>query len=257
MTQLPTTDAPPPSESTPTPEPSPDTIPESSSTPNTTEPNIFYARSDQDASQWLTDRAAQLEATGVPRDSWVAESLHLLGDEVKLKVTLRASFRKAKVEEWEWTQFSKVLLDVVGNIRAQKKVIEKINHPKEQSSLARFREEHPVAAVATGVGLVVATPIVAPLAMVGVLHAVGFSAGGLVAGSVAAGVHSVLYGGAVAITAGGAAAGMVGASQLIPRKDSDEAEEQLREKAEEVSTAQKEEKPLNEEASKDRLREDE
>ncbi|KAJ7061695.1 hypothetical protein C8F01DRAFT_1138143 [Mycena amicta] len=251
MTQLRATDNPPPYA------PVPDSDPEASADPDD---NIFYARSDQDAFQWLTDRVAELAARGVPRQSWVAESLHLLGDQVKLKVTLRASFRKAKVEEWEWSQFAKVLLDVVENMRAQKKVIEEMNQPpKEQGSLARFRDEHPVAAVATGVGLVIATPILAPMAMVGTLNAVGFGAGGVVAGSMAAGIQSIFYGGAVAsgsafaiaqsigaggaamavagplVSVGGAAVGLAGASQFIPRKDSDAAGgEQAQETAEEV-----------------------
>ncbi|KAJ7061696.1 hypothetical protein C8F01DRAFT_1369187 [Mycena amicta] len=244
--------------------------------------NILCARSDQDVFDWLTDRAAELTTRGVPRQSWVAKSLHLLEAEIKSEVRARAALRKTQAEEWAWYQFATVLLDVVENIRAQpeEKVIERMNHPtKEQSSFTRFRAEHPIAAVATGVGLAIATPILAPIVMVGALNAVGFGAAGVAAGSIAAGIQSIFYGGAVAsgsafaiaqsigaggaalavaaplVSAGGAAVGLAGASQFMPRNDSDGGE-QPESKAERVSTekhvSNKAQQAFKERASKER-----
>ncbi|KAF7310332.1 hypothetical protein MIND_00407300 [Mycena indigotica] len=109
------------------------------------------------------------------------------------------------------------------------------------SMLSRFRNDHPIAATATAAGLVVAAPLLAPVALVGGLNVIGFGASGVVGGSLAAGIQSVFYGGAVTsgsafaiaqsigaggaaltaaapfISAGGAAVGVVGASRLLPQ----------------------------------------
>ncbi|KAJ7439521.1 hypothetical protein B0H11DRAFT_566047 [Mycena galericulata] len=65
-------------------------------------------------------------------------------------------------------------------------------------ALHHFRAEHPKAAKAAGVGLLVVGGIVViPAILVGILNLLGFSAGGVTAASAAAGIQSLVYGAAV------------------------------------------------------------
>ncbi|KAF7310333.1 hypothetical protein MIND_00407400 [Mycena indigotica] len=97
----------------------------------------------------------------------------------------------------------------------------------------RFFDEHPIAAtaataataaatataaaVATAAaaaataGLIVAAPILVPVALVSTLNVIGFGAGGVVAGSLAAAIQSVFYGGAVTSGSAFAIAQSIGA----------------------------------------------
>ncbi|KAJ7096805.1 hypothetical protein C8R44DRAFT_889409 [Mycena epipterygia] len=65
-------------------------------------------------------------------------------------------------------------------------------------ALRQFRAEHPKAAKAVGVGLlVVGGNVVMPAILVGILKLLGFGAAGVTKASAAAKIQSLVYGGAV------------------------------------------------------------
>nr|GAT47560.1 predicted protein [Mycena chlorophos] len=194
---------------------------------------LFYGRPSEDVKTWLGQFSSG-EDTPV-----VARAFAALSPDIRDRLSRRATLRKENPEEWEWVVFARMVEKVVNDKRNEEKALEKIRNPvKPTGALAQFREDHPVAAVAAGVGIAVAAPIVAPMAMVGALHAVGFGAGGVAAGSLAAGLQVAMRGGfaiassigaggaALAVaapiaSAGAAAVGVFGAAQLMPRSGDD------------------------------------
>ncbi|KAF7317444.1 hypothetical protein HMN09_00481100 [Mycena chlorophos] len=198
---------------------------------------LFYGHPSEDVKTWLSQFSSG-EDTPV-----VARAYAALSPDIRDRLSRRAALRKENPEEWEWAVFARMVEKVVNGAfqvlykRNEEKALEKIRNPvKPTGALAQFREEHPVAAVAAGVGIAVAAPIVAPMAMVGALHAVGFGAGGVAAGSLAAGLQVAMRGGfaiassigaggaALAVaapiaSAGAAAVGVLGAAQLMSRSE--------------------------------------
>ncbi|KAF8959811.1 hypothetical protein BDZ97DRAFT_1922607 [Flammula alnicola] len=136
---------------------------------------------------WLPRMETELSASGIPQTQWSDAAILFL--EGSVNIAMRAQRQRRTdtgILVWPWDEFTTALLEVVVE-------------DTKPSALEIFRKEHPVAtttaAVAAGTGLVVVgSTMLAPALVVGGLHAIGFTAGGVAGGSIAAGLHSAFYG---------------------------------------------------------------
>ncbi|KAJ7712960.1 hypothetical protein B0H16DRAFT_1811710 [Mycena metata] len=237
-------------------------------------PPTFEGLPGEDVHKWITTMRAELERRSLPRTEWVSTATIFLGTRV------RRILEEAKAtSEWdgEWESFTSWLRSTFNGASRlgydSKSQIEDDPPPYtpntggpggggggpgggpggggggpgggpggHRSAFRRFREDYPTAATAAAVGLAITAPIAGPIVLVGALNAVGFGAGGVVAGSIAAGIQSAFYGGAVAsgslfaiaqsigaggaalaavgpaVSAGAGALGLLGAAQVAPRR---------------------------------------
>ncbi|KAK6966610.1 hypothetical protein R3P38DRAFT_3245734 [Favolaschia claudopus] len=195
----------------------------------------------------LTELRLDLESrSNIPRADWVNIAFGVLDCDA----AFRTAFRSASGSNGDWDSFANFVLDFhqLKKIKENEDSVppnaEPI-HPKDQEKdddcpppydgpkrnpssespggadnkpakgfFQRFREDHPVAATAAAAGLIVGTvPLLAPIALVGALNAVGFGA---------AGVFTVTTL-PPALTAGATVLGVLGATQLLlAGKDSDD-----------------------------------
>nr|GAT54527.1 predicted protein [Mycena chlorophos] len=94
------------------------------------------------------------------------------------------------VRDLSWTQFTELVGEYVAGHQAALVLAEKQHAPR--GWFQRAREEHPTAVAAAAVGITVVATVAAPLVLVGVIQAIGFGSGGVVAGSIAATLHSAI-----------------------------------------------------------------
>ncbi|KAJ7816742.1 hypothetical protein B0H14DRAFT_2844066 [Mycena olivaceomarginata] len=142
---------------------------------------VYHGTPQENVELWISTIRYGLKQRRLPREHWVAVALHFMSD--KPRTVLEEAQREMGIE-WDWKDLSP-LCDPDSN--------------SVEDSLRRFRREHPFAAGAAAVGLITVGGItVAPAILVGTLNLLGFSASGVVGGSIAASIQSAFYGGAVA-----------------------------------------------------------
>ncbi|KAJ7117451.1 hypothetical protein C8R44DRAFT_790750 [Mycena epipterygia] len=223
---------------------------------------IFNGHVHEDVRIWISAIRDGLWERNVPSEHWVNVASHFLGEEPKSgldnvqqmmeKLQSKDAFTRADqcqcrgeeppaalddvrqmtakpasrqgVWRWDWAMFSRILVHIHDRVKK-----DAADLAKESQSLGdvvrRFRKQHPYAAAAAGLGLVAAGGItVTPAILVGTLNVMGFSASGIVGGSVAAGIQASVYGGAItsgsmfamaqSAAAGGIAATSIGAQAV-------------------------------------------
>ncbi|KAJ7615545.1 hypothetical protein FB45DRAFT_935949 [Roridomyces roridus] len=156
-------------------------------------PPIFNGRPQDDVELWLSAIRLGLKQRKIPQEHWVVIALHFMADEPR--EVLDDARRTLGMEKWEWDTLTMALVYIQKKMRQD----EAEHSHSVGHKLRRFRRDHPYAAAAAGIGLVTVGGItVAPAVLVGTLNLLGFSATGVVSGSIAAGIQSAVYGGAVA-----------------------------------------------------------
>ncbi|KAJ7836885.1 hypothetical protein B0H14DRAFT_2792909 [Mycena olivaceomarginata] len=126
-----------------------------------------------------------LKQRRLPREHWVAP-----------RTVLEEAQREMGIE-WDWERLTAALVHIEKQVKKEASGNNDSNSVGD--SLRRFRREHPFAAGGAAVGLITVGGItVAPAILVGTLNLLGFSASGVVGGSIAASIQSAFYGGAVA-----------------------------------------------------------
>ncbi|KAJ7084574.1 hypothetical protein B0H15DRAFT_386252 [Mycena belliarum] len=155
----------------------------------------FNGQPQEDVEMWISGIRLGLKQRHVPRSLWVEIAYHFLGEEPQAVLTsMKATMTKLEVqEEWDWERFTRSLIVIHEQVKRD------AAKPSIGDDFHRFRKDHPYATAAAGLGLVTVGGItVAPAILVGTLNIIGFSASGVVSGSLAAGIQSAVYGGAVA-----------------------------------------------------------
>ncbi|KAJ7429628.1 hypothetical protein FB451DRAFT_1327754 [Mycena latifolia] len=153
----------------------------------------FNGQAHENVRTWISGIRDGLEERHVPPSLWAEMPSIFLGEKPRRVLNgVKEMMTKLELQDgrgewqWNWERFTRALV-----------------HIHESSSIGddfnRFRREHPYAAAAAGLGMVAVGGItVGPAILVGTLNLLGFSASGVVAGSIAAGIQSAVYGGAVA-----------------------------------------------------------
>ncbi|KAJ7609244.1 hypothetical protein DFH06DRAFT_1346556 [Mycena polygramma] len=159
---------------------------------------IFNGLAEEDVQMWLCGIRFGLKQRRVPPAAWVAVATHFLGAELRevmVEVEQRIASLGATDEVWNWDRFTCVLILIHDKVKKDAQDDSKT----VGAVVARLRQNHPVAAAAAGIGLITLGGItVGPAVLVGTLNLLGFSASGVVGGSIAATIQSVVYGGYVA-----------------------------------------------------------
>jgi len=182
---------------------------------------IFNADPAKDVSPWIDAIRDSLAQRDVPRQHWVLVAFHFLGDDIR---TVLREQMMGEVELaaglWDWDTFTRALIYIDEQLK--KDALEQgTSFNRVGDIISRLRQQPGVAAAA-GLGLVALGGItVAPAVGVGALNLLGFSASGIVSGSIAAGIQSTFYGGTIAsgsafaLAQSAAAGGIVVASAPI------------------------------------------
>ncbi|KAJ7745534.1 hypothetical protein DFH07DRAFT_977297 [Mycena maculata] len=181
----------------------------------------FNGEPQEDVEMWISRIRYGLKQRRVPRELWVPAALRFLGQEVRSvldsedmrRTMAEAAKKEGKTDwEWDWESFTRTLIVIHDAVKKDARE----NSHTIGSDFHRFRKEHPYAAAAAGLGLVAAGGItVGPAILVGTLHLLGFSASGVVGGSIAAGLHSILGGGLFAMAQSAAAGGIAVAPAAV------------------------------------------
>ncbi|KAJ7473263.1 hypothetical protein FB451DRAFT_1248871 [Mycena latifolia] len=162
----------------------------------------FNGQAHENVRTWISGIRDGLEERHVPPSLWAEVALHFLGEEPRRVLNgVKEMMTKLELQDgrgewqWNWERFTRALVHIHDRVKQDAE--------NESSSIGddfnRFRREHPYAAAAAGLGMVAVGGItVGPAILVGTLNLLGFSASGVVAGSIAAGIQSAVYGGAVA-----------------------------------------------------------
>ncbi|KAJ7725431.1 hypothetical protein DFH07DRAFT_970874 [Mycena maculata] len=158
---------------------------------------VFTGNVDDDVKLWLSTICRGLKQRRIPSEHWVSVALHFMDDEPRGVLDgVQKMMRKLEGRnwDWDWDKFTCALIHIQEQMKKDASENTSIG-----DALLRFRREHPYAATAASLGLVTVGGItVAPAILVGTLNLLGFSATGVVGGSIAASIQSAVYGGAVA-----------------------------------------------------------
>ncbi|KAJ6467516.1 hypothetical protein C8R47DRAFT_813418 [Mycena vitilis] len=176
---------------------------------------IFNGLAEEDVQIWLCDIRFGLKQRRVPPAAWVAVATNFLGAELR-EVMVEAEQKIASLgptdEVWNWDRFTCALILIHDKVKkdaleGKSFIMLVVRRPfgtRTDSKtvgavVARLRQDHPVATAAAGIGLITLGGItVGPAVLVGTLNLLGFSASGIVSGSIAAMIQSAVYGGYVA-----------------------------------------------------------
>ncbi|KAJ7344009.1 hypothetical protein DFH08DRAFT_871594 [Mycena albidolilacea] len=155
---------------------------------------VYHGTPQENVELWISTIRYGLKQRRLPREHWGAVALHFMSDEPR--TVLKEAQREMGIE-WDWERLTAALVHIEKQVK--KEAFENNDSNSVGDSLRRFRREHPFAAGAAAVGLITVGGItVAPAILVGTLNLLGFSASGVVGGSIAASIQSAFYGGAVA-----------------------------------------------------------
>ncbi|KAJ7500312.1 hypothetical protein B0H11DRAFT_1909267 [Mycena galericulata] len=162
---------------------------------------VFNGEVYEDVEMWISTIRYGLKQRRVPQEHWVSVAFHFMGYEPRAVLDdVKQTMRDLQGSEWDWnwTRLTNGLIHIQN--QAKKEAADSSGSVGSVGdSLRRFRKEHPYAAAAAGVGLITVGGItVAPAMLVGTLNLLGFSASGVVGGSIAASIQSAVYGGAIA-----------------------------------------------------------
>jgi len=153
----------------------------------------FAGARNEDVVKWLDSIEEICQRRPIARTEWVNVAFRGLGENVQTVMeTIEDDLDTLCREKWTWTwtTFKQAMVGIDKQVKESRSTWEKVND---------FRRENPRAVTAAGLGLVgIAAIPLAPALLVGGLNLLGFSAVGPVAGSIAAGAQSAIYGGAVA-----------------------------------------------------------
>ncbi|KAJ7142401.1 hypothetical protein C8R44DRAFT_760602 [Mycena epipterygia] len=163
---------------------------------------IFNGHPHEDVRMWLCGIRYGLKQRRIPSALWVDVASHFLGEEPRavldnVERMLGQLESREGTYHWDWDTFTRALIHVHDQVKKDAADLEN-DSQSIGDNLRRFRTEHPYAAAAAGLGLVAVGGItVAPAILVGTLNVLGFSASGVVGGSIAAWIQSTVYGAAV------------------------------------------------------------
>ncbi|KAJ7034434.1 hypothetical protein C8F04DRAFT_1234284 [Mycena alexandri] len=157
--------------------------------------STFNGYANEDVHLWLRDVRRELTQRHVPREDWVPVAQRFLGKELQEVMNdTRKGIEKLEPEGWNWERFTCALILIHDQVKK-----DAVENESVSATISRLRRDHPVKAAAAALGLIALGGIaVGPAILVGTLNILGFSASGVVGGSIAAGIQSVLYGGYVA-----------------------------------------------------------
>ncbi|KAJ7915837.1 hypothetical protein B0H13DRAFT_2452687 [Mycena leptocephala] len=163
--------------------------------------STFNGNTDEDVALWISEIRNGLEERDVPRTQWVPVALHFLGDGIRAVLDrvqqMMRELESTESWEWDWDKFTRALIHIHDQVK-KKASQSDYGLTRMGGALCRLRQQ-PVIAAAAGLGLVTLGGVtVGPAILVGTLNLLGFSASGVVGGSIAAGIQSALYGGYVA-----------------------------------------------------------
>ncbi|KAF9265523.1 hypothetical protein L218DRAFT_942878 [Marasmius fiardii PR-910] len=137
---------------------------------------------------WLRHIERCCGRRGIPREQWIDAALAFMGEEVLTIVGPALEECKEKEEEVGWDDFKESMLLLEATIKAQS---------SEPQAIRNGLSNNKLITRIIGDGLVASgSSVVLPAAGIATLNAVGFTSSGVAAGSLAAGIQSVLYGGA-------------------------------------------------------------
>ncbi|KAJ6568998.1 hypothetical protein B0H19DRAFT_1256685 [Mycena capillaripes] len=158
----------------------------------------FNAHPDEDLQLWLCDIRYGLKQRRIPRADWVPVAYHFLGPELQgVLGEVQEGIEKLEPGGWNWDRFTSSLIAI--HERVKKDAAENGEYPETIGAVvSRLRREHPVQTAAAGIGLIaLGGVVVGPAILIGTLKILGFHITGI-AGSIAAGIKTAVYGGYVA-----------------------------------------------------------
>ncbi|KAJ7752887.1 hypothetical protein B0H16DRAFT_1690905 [Mycena metata] len=159
--------------------------------------STFNGGANEDVHIWIREVDAKLKQYHVPREDWVPVAQRFLGEELQeVMQDTREGIEKLERKGWNWDRFTSVLILIHDEVKKEAAA----NDIESASDIiSRLRREHPIKTAAAAIGLIALGGItVGPAILVGTLNVLGFSASGVVGGSIAAGIQSAFYGGYVA-----------------------------------------------------------
>jgi len=145
----------------------------------------------QDVRPWLMEVEEKCRIYGIQEAQMTEVAVKCTEGEANPVLTAMFKAKVDKAGVWPWADFKKCLIGIEDNYR------QNLKDAPQNAEDGDFRSQHPYAAAALGVTLVgVGAVLVLPAVGVAILGAVGFGSGGVAAGSLAAFLQSVIYGGA-------------------------------------------------------------
>lgn len=149
---------------------------------------------------WFTTIESACEDNEVEeKDMAEAGIMFISGDLKHVMEERRVMFLEKERDQafWRWDDFKDDLVRIVAEAERIKAEAEKDPVSAAKDKMAQFRRDHPHIAASASVGLAVGGSIVLiPALGILALNAIGFTAGGVAAGSLAAALQSIFYGGA-------------------------------------------------------------
>jgi len=150
----------------------------------------------ENVGMWLSKIRLGCKMRGISRQRWTDVAMNFISGELKdVLMGMRKFMQESGQSEWSWESFETDLTGICEEAKRNRNI--DIDENDSESGLKKFTREHPHLATTAGIALIgTGSLIIAPALALGALNIVGFSAIGPVAGSLAAALQSVIYGGA-------------------------------------------------------------
>ncbi|KAL0573364.1 hypothetical protein V5O48_008583 [Marasmius crinis-equi] len=153
---------------------------------------VYSGTPEEDARNWLRHIDRQCDRYAIPTEDRIEAALHFMRGDVQ--TLFRDSFRQLveEGEELSWEEFKESLIDLAERVHKPKSESE----PSSSSQQTASRKNKLLARMAGGGLIAGGSSVLLPTAGIATLNAVGFTSSGVAAGSLAAGIQSLVYGGA-------------------------------------------------------------
>ncbi|TFK23716.1 hypothetical protein FA15DRAFT_670184 [Coprinopsis marcescibilis] len=160
-----------------------------------------FKGSSKDLSDWFRIVEEACEENYIVEAQWTGVGIFFISGDLKPVMEERQAkyVEKSGDEYWKWADFKDDIERVVAEAERIISEEEKETGPmdKAKDAIAQFRKDHPHIAASASAGLVVGGSVVLiPALGILALNAIGFTAGGVAAGSFAAALQSIFYGSA-------------------------------------------------------------
>jgi len=147
-----------------------------------------------DLSPWFHDIESGSIDHSIPKQQWADAAIFFLTGDLKIVMQERRDqyIQKTEKHYWDWEDFKQDISHIVDEADKLKKT------PLSNAGdiVSQLAQKHPYIVASAGWGLIIGgSAVLVPALGLAALNAVGFTAGGVVGGSLAASLQSLFYGG--------------------------------------------------------------